>query len=164
MPLTYLSQGLQWGPLVSSDVLQPVLLLHLHHTLPFLSGAHTCTQCHVLCGLGTRCPWPRPRSKTATPHKARHWPLVVFAIPGSELLHQAINLLGFSWQSEAREEQTQSRHKLLTGKVYLVHICIHDLNAKSADKGNKTDKYSYSVHWLGRKLSQMRQQITGTCT
>ena len=50
---------------------------------------------------------------------------VASTVAGGKLLHQTINLLRLSWQSEAFQEQPQSLHQVLVLEVKEVDIAVH---------------------------------------
>ena len=53
---------------------------------------------------------------------------VAFAVSAGELLHESVNLLRLSGQSEAVQEQTQRRHEVALVEVQTVHVRVHHLS------------------------------------
>ena len=54
-------------------------------------------------------------------------PLIALQISCCELLHEPVDLLGLSGEPEALQERPQSRNKVFTQEVHLIHIGVHHL-------------------------------------
>lgn len=57
----------------------------------------------------------------------KHKLWIAFTVSRSKLLHQPVDLLSFSWESESFEELSQGRNKLHSREVESVDVGVHDL-------------------------------------